>query len=259
MASNRSKRNGSSNSAASPSPSANSSIYANRPVQPSGLRQSHMPPSSPQIGSPPHPEVGQEGAIPAAQDFASTSSDPDATHQQASIDEPSGIPDARTRLLNTYGLADCGSNDCDHGNFSPRPQPRNGYGSFADSYFGNYRNRPSLGGRYPLGEDPRANEDTNTDGEGSLTDTLGDSITDGLLGHPKKRGTTHWLAKRAGVKHERLMYVLAPSPNHVAMHHGSEQGRLYLSLLKISLGMSSIIFPLPTGSDNTIGNMFAGT
>jgi len=138
-----------------------------------------------------------------------------------SMDAPSGragpeeaannetAADVRSRLLEQYGLSDHDYAQRDHGAFPSRPQHRRGYGSAGASFVGSIEDHERFGGPYPEAED-EANGHTNEPATFARQFTdgmLGDSITDGLLGVPKKRGTTHWLAERAGIKHERLMYI----------------------------------------------------
>lgn len=108
---------------------------------------------------------------------------------------------ARTRLLGDDhwdAASGCGSENCAHGTYSPRPlSPRQGsymsYGSFDSSQKG-------FGGTY---------EGVNNGGEDvDLTHSLlGDAIADGVMGggHGPKMSTTDWLAKKNGVRGRRMM------------------------------------------------------
>lgn len=108
---------------------------------------------------------------------------------------------ARTRLLGDEhwdAASGCGSENCAHGTYSPRPiSSRQGsymsYGSFDSSQKG-------FGGTYRGG---------NMDGEdGDPTHSLlGDAIADGVMGggHGSKMSTTDWLARKHGVRSRRMM------------------------------------------------------
>lgn len=186
------------------------------PTVPSGLRQAHMPPSSPEdhqhlpVTHGHEPEFGSNGIHPTAPDYSATDYDAGATHVQGAIEEPSHAPDARTALLddgkkyNIPHLHNCGDAGCGHGAFSPRPRYQRGYGSMAtnqtitsdssrEGYGGPYNGQQQLDGSEYRGD--------------FVNGALGDAVTDGLLGRPGKKNTTHWLAKRHGVKHDRWMYV----------------------------------------------------
>lgn len=154
-----------------------------------------MPSTSPEEDRS-HRNIEEDGVD--TQDHAPADTDFEAARPHGIIDEPSDDEvNARTAILHNIGASNHGEGE--DGTFSTRPRYGHGYGSFASSYAGSFeQNRPSLGGRVPTG--------INTSRSG-LLDYVPDSVTDGLLGRPKKRSTTHWLAERAGIKHERVMYV----------------------------------------------------
>lgn len=120
------------------------------------------------------------------------------TMAQGQIVEPTqGESTARTRLLEDYyrGAA-CGSRNCNHGTFSPRPR--------------SYQNSISSGhdpsGRYGGG----SGEDA--DGADRSSRLLGDSFAETIFGGPrrdKKMSTTQWLALKHGIKNRRLLSVLS--------------------------------------------------
>jgi hypothetical protein len=190
------------------------------PTIPSGLRQIHMPPPSPEdryhqprAEQNRRPNFEEDGIHPASQDFASIPSDPAEREVQGKMEEPSGLPNARTSLLDseqTYHLPhNCGEYNCDHGSFSPRPRYHKGYGSISSSYDGprndaDIRSIDGYGG--PLPAEPADMDDRSYRGD-FVDGSLGDAITDGLLGKASKRSTTRWLARRHAVKHERWMCV----------------------------------------------------
>lgn len=178
-----------------------------------------MPPSSPedsqhiQIIDGHEPDFESDGIHPYPQDQALVHSDAEATHVQGDIEEPHQPPNARTRLLENERkyhfseCAGCGEENCSHGTFSPRPRYQRGYGSFAtNNTFGSDGSREGYGGPNPYG----SGHETSANGRHYRGDyvegALGDAVTDGLLGRQSKQSTTHWLAKRHGVKNERLMY-----------------------------------------------------
>ena len=126
-----------------------------------------------------------------------------ASPQEADIDNPVDAEaiSAHGRLLESYNNSQevCGSKDCNHGTFSPRPGTMNSSSTA--------RSRHGFGGRYPGGIDG--------DGVGDNADAahgvLGDAFTDGVYGGgrgPKKMSTTKWLAQRHGVKGTKMMYVV---------------------------------------------------
>lgn len=136
---------------------------------------------------------------PSTSDYPSTASNQLAPQAEATLD--TGLtPDVRTRLLshkNWDRASGCGSENCAHGTFSPRPSTQRSYGSFASQH-----ERDSFGGRYPesLGED-----EISADVAHGL---LGDRTADGLLGgQGKKMSTTRYLARKHGIKNERTMCV----------------------------------------------------
>jgi hypothetical protein len=137
-------------------------------------------------------------------------SERDDTPSQEHGEEHRHTEDERTRLLRKRTTGEESYDDSSDGSLTPRPGLGPGYGSFADfSYTGKVR-RTILGGIYPEGSaQPSPPADTMLGrGEEYVESVMGDSVTDGLLGHPKKHGTTHWLASLVGVRNERMMYVL---------------------------------------------------
>ncbi|KAK5676338.1 hypothetical protein LTS10_011150 [Elasticomyces elasticus] len=200
MAANRPTNGTPSSSRATPRSSRQSSISTiqHQPVVPSGLRQAHMPPSSPEdhrgLTNGHHPHVEADGIHPAAQDGASVKSDGSA---QGVIEEP---PNVQSRLLafgQRYYLPEHNSN-------TPRPRYfRNyfqSYGSIAPSVRSS-DSQDGYGG-------PNRSGTADENGRPYKDRALGDAVTDGLLGRPSGKSTTHHLAKKHGVKHERLMYIL---------------------------------------------------
>ncbi|EME47708.1 hypothetical protein DOTSEDRAFT_69604 [Dothistroma septosporum NZE10] len=177
--------------------------HQHRPSHPSNLRQAHMPPPSPDDRRSHY--LRDDGIHP--QDHAPVDANTDATQQHEMIREPSEDEmDDRTALLKQSRRSPKDSENA--GTFSPRPRRRPGYGSFSSVQTANtdagsfeqsksWYNRPSLGGRQPTG----------INHEGVIQGYLPDTLTDAVLGRPKKSSTTHWLASRAGIKHERLMYI----------------------------------------------------
>lgn len=194
--------------------SASSSSHAqqHRPTNPSGLRQAHMPPSSPEdhrnstIAGNMHGHArGQsaDGAIQPMIADASIQSEPASMQAEGTIDEPE--PNARTKLLGEaqkYSIPkheNCGEEDCNHGAFSPRPRHQRGYGSFAPSVTSTEGN----GGSYT--------DDTygGVGGSGeSIHGVLGNALADSLIARDgNELSSTQYLAKRDQVKHSRTMCV----------------------------------------------------
>lgn len=224
-----------------------------RPTNPSGLRQSHMPPPSPddrrdEIRDGRGPEYFVVNGIHPETDGASVGSDLSATRQQGAIEEPE--PNARTALLNEANKYDIPTNHTHNGeeigspdHLSPRPRLVRGYGSFAtQSEF----SQDGYGGRYPEGLG---------DGVGQSGDNahgvLGDAVTDGLMGprDGNKMSTTQWLARRHGIKNSRIMYVgQVLEPSGLALTHRTSQS------LTPKVGTCSTIFPRRTGFGSTAGH-----
>lgn len=179
-----------------------------RPANPSGLRQAHMPPSSPEDrrnNSVQEQGMRQptDGGIQPVIEGASMQSEPSNMYAEGAIEEPEA--NARTKLLGdtqkySIGTHDnCGEENCNHGNISPRPRHHRGYGSFAPSIM----STDGTGGSYTEG------------GVGSSADSingiLGDALADSLMprGGPEM-STTQYLAQRKKVKSSKLMYVGLP-------------------------------------------------
>ncbi|KAK0276901.1 hypothetical protein LTR35_010295 [Friedmanniomyces endolithicus] len=187
-----------------------------QPGVPSGLRHAQMPPSSPEDHhhaqtNGDHLDFEADGIHPVARDGASVKSDEAATHAQGAIEEPQDAPDVKSKLLafgKKYHLPGCGDPDCDHGQYSPRPRYHRDYARSYGSIASSERSSRLEDGHRPDGDG------TADEGEGSHTvrqyieGALGESATDGLLGHLSRKSTTHSLAKRQGARHERLMYLL---------------------------------------------------
>jgi MFS superfamily sulfate permease-like transporter len=82
---------------------------------------------------------------------------------------------------------------------------------------------------------------------------LGSAITDGLLGKPGKRSTTHWLAKRHGVKHERWMYFFYYIPGFNWMR---QYKLAYLfGDLTAALTMASFYIPMSLSYASNLGHV----
>ena len=233
--------------ASSPRPiqSRNLSVPAQQhlPTAPSALRQAELPPPSPddRFHRPRHEDhdahraahgpdiadIERDGIHPHVHDFAAAGAEASDARVSGEIDEPVEAPTVRSRLLeyrHRYLLPhNCGQYNCNHGAFSPRPRYRKTYDSISSSFTGRHaeddthsmQSYDEYGGMTPA--EP-------ADGDGGsyqtafLQRSLGDAVTDGLLGKPSKKSKTHWLARRHGVKSERWMYVgictnslLAPS------------------------------------------------
>ena len=184
------------------------------------------------------PDLEADGIHPQDHEPAAVA-DTDATHQQGAIDGTEEGPNAATALLERY------NKDSD---YTIRPRQGRGYGSFASTYaetvnsFDESRNRPSLGGRYNTADN------VSTQSRNGVLEALPDSVTEGLLGKSKARGTTSWLRRRAGIKEKRLMCVILPS-----MRSPSSRQRLMLHRADRSVGTFNITSHLRTGYGNTDG------
>jgi hypothetical protein len=178
-----------------------SSQIQHRPTNPSGLRQAHMPPSSPEdrrddTHAPGHPT---ENGIQPIIEGASIQSEPTAMNTEGAIEEPE--VNAKTALLGEaqkYSIPtheNCGEENCNHGAMSPRPRHMRGYGSFApsitstDGYGGSYTERVGGSGD-------------------SIHGVLGHALADSLI--PRDGGdmsSEQFLEQRKKAKHSKLMYV----------------------------------------------------
>ncbi|KAF2771845.1 hypothetical protein EJ03DRAFT_267909 [Teratosphaeria nubilosa] len=213
-----------------------------------------MPSPSPEDRySVPQPDVDSDGIHPVAGDYAGTDADAVSTRAQAEIEEPQGPPDARTSLLGSSRKYDvpvdhnCGEDNCTHGTWSPRPRFQRGYGSFATA--DNIRTADGFGG--PYRDDPSVQVDGVS--YGAAGGALGDSVTDGLLGRPKRTGTTHWLAQRYGIKNERLMFFMyyIPCTNWIRQYKWSYlQGDLVAALT-----MASFYIPMALSYASNLGHI----
>lgn len=181
---------GSSSSSTTPRPTGND----HRPPNPSTLRQSFMPSAS---TSPEdrHSRARVEEGTSTSQEHAEHAV---SGEQRGRLEEADDAPNVATALLGRHH---------EHENYGSgttgRSRRGRGYGSIGsvETFDSFERSRPSLGGRFTT------LDDINRQPSEGILDHLPDAITDGLLGRPKKRGTTHWLATRAGIKKERLMCV----------------------------------------------------
>lgn len=144
------------------------------------------------ISSPPLQPQGDEASAGAGGDLTEN----DALVQGQIIEPSQGESNARTRLLEDYyrGAA-CGSRNCNHGTFSPRP----------DSYHNSISSGPDPDGRYGGG----IGENVGTANQSSRL--LGDSFADTIFGGSRRdrtMSTTQWLALKHGIKNQRLLSVL---------------------------------------------------
>lgn len=175
-----------------------------RPANPSGLRQAHMPPSSPEdrrnngqqeLGN---GHMNGNGIQPMVEG-ATIQSEPADMQAEGTIDEPE--PNARTRLLgeaHKYSIPthdNCGEDNCNHGALSPRPRHMRGYGSFAPSV----ASTEGFGGSY--------NEEVRGSGD-SIHGPLGDALADSLIPRDgSNMSSAQFLAQRNKAKHSKMMYV----------------------------------------------------
>lgn len=164
-----------------------------------------MPPESPRDTREVGPSVTAHGiSASSTAPVPDVQSNPEATHQEAYIQEPRLDDGEQTRLLRNTVDRSLSDDEL-------QQQQSEMYGSQS---YGTMAIQPGAGaqenGRYPLGHDGQMDCHAETlwgRAEEYAESLLGESITDGLLGRPKKRGTTHTLASQAGVKSERRMSV----------------------------------------------------
>lgn len=180
------------------------------PLNPSQLRTSHEPGRSPersmsilqseddQFSPGSHPTHADDSGL------HSTPSDPafpfaDSANTQVlgNIDEPSKDDvDAHTSLLQCYDRgAGCGSKNCNHGTFSPRPTMRRGFMS--------YDSGARVGRSY--GGDSDASSGNSNIMQRIFGGGAADVVSSDRKG--KKMSTTQMLAKKHGVKTSKKMYV----------------------------------------------------
>lgn len=264
MASNSPSSSPSSSTDAQASPSSSTSrqnAAQHRPSVPSSLRQTQMPPSSPEAryhrqqeyhseDTEHPPELESSGVHPYAQDFAQVQSGLSETRAVGELDEPSESPTARTRLLSNehkYNvLNDCGEYDCNHGTFS-QPRRQRGYGSIASNYDGpaisvEERSQDAYGGHLP--QELADNESLTFRGY-YIEGALGSAVTDGLLGKSNTRTTTAWLVRKYGVANEQWLYV--------RIRNALSSLVLCVLTFVLAVGIFSTTSHSRTGSDNTAG------
>lgn len=154
------------------------------------------------------PEVEHQGIGPTLDGHARAEENHFPHHADPSF--WGGEPNIRSRLLgqdNWDAASGCGSDNCGHGTFSPRPlSPTHSfrtYGSFSSQISQN-----GFGGPYPEGEGPSYGESADPT-HGLLGDTVADGVLGGGNGH--NMSTTDYLAKRHGVKNRRKMFAFPTS------------------------------------------------
>jgi hypothetical protein len=204
MASNSPRPNDATRSSPGSSSSSQFQGSQHRPTNPSGLRQAHMPPSSPEDRRDDGTEAyaPTENGIQPMVEGASIQAEPASMQAEGAIDEPEA--NARTKLLGEaqkYSIPtheNCGEENCNHGAMSPRPRHLRGYGSFApsitstDGYPGSY-----TGGVGGSGD--------------SIHGILGDALADSLIPRDgSNMSSAQFLAHRKKAKHSKLMYVGFP-------------------------------------------------
>jgi len=160
---------------------------AKSPSQDAERDRRYSPLSSPTL----QPEHGDPSATSGEELVA------DNALTQGDIVEPTQAePIARTRLLEDYHRgAACGSRNCNHGTFSPKPR--------------SYQNSVSSG------NDPVGRYGSGIEGDGGTADQSGplfrDAFADTIIGErrrDKNMSATQWLAFKNGVKNQRLLLVM---------------------------------------------------
>ncbi|RMY81310.1 hypothetical protein D0864_06584 [Hortaea werneckii] len=232
------------------------STPAHRPTIPSGLRYSHMPPSSPEdqrhLPVTEGVAVEQHGIPPHAQDYASVNGDVGNSSGQSAAGEASnanGNQPGQTEETATFHiphLHNCGDEGCSHGSFSPRPRLVRGFGSFATyNTAASAESTGGYGGPY--------NAPAGASGIDGVQGAVGDAMTDGLLGQPSKRSTTHHLAKQHGVKNTRWMYLsyYLPITTWLPQYRASYLTRDLIA----ALTMSSFYIPISLSYASNLGHI----
>lgn len=254
MASNPRRSNESSRSAPG---SSHSQGNQHRPANPSGLRNAHMPPSSPEDrkdngtqdrGQEQEQDQGSE--IQPLLNDSPIRAEPADIYAEGATDEPEA--NARTRLLgeaqkyNVPAHEGCEEENCTHGGFSPRPRHHRGYGSFAPSIASTDGNM----GSYTEGSYRGA-------GSGdSIHGVLGDALADSLMPqNGNKLSSTQYLAQRNKVKHSKMMYV----GNFQQARFSLPFMPLRITQTNTKVGTCSTIFHAQTGSGNTAGHSYKAT
>jgi hypothetical protein len=196
------------------SASSSSKQNPHAPLNPSHLRESHVPSPSPeesmsiprspedQHGEPSSssrahgPEIEEDGIHPTLPDNASVHSD-NSEHQADTSFHVQAEPNLRSRLLshqNWDQASGCGSENCDHGTMSPRPGTRRSYGSFGSNDGPEDQYPASLA--EVLGNSSDASQSL-------LTDAGGNGRNGDRPGN--KRTRTRDLARRHGIKNQKMM------------------------------------------------------
>lgn len=208
----------------SSSSTARQSATQHRPIVPSGLRQTEMPPSSPEAryhrsqeyasehGSH-EPDIQGRGIHPYAQDFAPTESGVSETRAFGELDEISELPSERTTLLGSenrlHYMHECGHYNCNHGTFASGPGRRkNTPRRRASLYEGpaisvEERSQDAYGGSLP--EEPADADRGSVSYVGDFVEgVLGNAVT----GKSNTKKTTAWLIRKYGVRNEQWLYLL---------------------------------------------------
>lgn len=211
-----------------------------RPTLPSGLRQAHRPPLTPDARAGPSESDGTtdyfdgNGIRPVADD-ASVRSDASVTHNEGTIQEPE--PNAKTKLLSEAKRWSipvnhtCENENCDHGTMSPRPRYHRGdYGSFAPSV-------ASTADGYGGG---------GSGGDRSLGQALADAF--GARREGDGLSNTQHVARKNGIKTSKLMYV-----GETRARRNADPIHLQHLQANTEVGTCFTTFHLPTGYGNTAG------
>ncbi|KAL9094271.1 MAG: hypothetical protein Q9165_003411 [Trypethelium subeluteriae] len=181
------------------------------PVTPSRLRTLHYPGSSPEESSAliDVNESPRDGADNETGPHMQRSEhDPQKRSSQALVTSPTrpqrrsrepSEPTARTRLLSQRSFEQQNNYGTEQSQRSPRPHSPKSHGSStsvtSQNWFGGIRTDQTL-----------------ADDRDAIHDTLGDAVTDGLLGGQRKNKptATHYLAKRHGIKHSPNLGHIPP-------------------------------------------------
>ncbi|KAF2233600.1 hypothetical protein EV356DRAFT_533601 [Viridothelium virens] len=230
------------------------STIQHAPVTPSKLRTLHYPGSSPEESSAPRDinESSENGADNETGTHVQTSEhDPQKRSPQASVTSPTrpqrhsrepSEPNVRTRLLSHKSSEQQNNYGTEQSQRSSRPHSPKSYGSStsitSQNGFGGIRAAQTL-----------------ADDQDAIHHTLGDAVTDGLLGGQRKNKPTptHYLAKRHGVKHSRMIYLFyyIPIINWIRQYKWSYlQGDLVAALT-----MASFYIPMSLSYASNLGHI----
>ncbi|KAF2762272.1 high affinity sulfate transporter 1 [Pseudovirgaria hyperparasitica] len=231
------------------------------PLNPSNLRESRLPSTSPESRMTIPGTAAERGETSSARDFetgegraspgAAKPAETSTTQEGRSVEgtlSSSFEQAVRARLVHQKD-SDHGrgaeTEGSQHGTFSPRPETSRSYGSFHSGII-----RDGFGGKYPGGMGDGAG-----DNQSETSALLGDAIVDGVLGAPAgmKTSTTNYLARRHGIRNRRFMYLAyyIPIVNWLPQYKWSYLRGDFIS----ALTMASFYIPMSLSYASNLGHM----